>query len=215
MNKGMLLIAVISFLVYACDEADSSTVLDSSTECVDATCVTDNSLNDTIVAEVDSAYTEGLLYLREEEKLARDVYMFLYDKWGTKVFNNIMQSEQKHTDAVLSLLDLYGIDDIVGDNPPGVFENEELQALYNSLIERGEMSEVEALKVGALIEEVDIIDLAHEMEHLTDETIYTVYNNLLNGSYNHLNAFVRNLGQRGVDYSPQLLSDEAYSQIVN
>ena len=44
-----------------------------------------------------------LMYMREEEKLARDVYATLYEKWGTRIFNNIRVSEQRHMDAVKAL----------------------------------------------------------------------------------------------------------------
>ena len=62
-----------------------------------------------------------LTYMREEEKLARDVYIFLYDKWGSQIFNNISVSEQTHMDAIKTLLDRYGIPDPVADKGPGVF----------------------------------------------------------------------------------------------
>ena len=54
---------------------------------------------------------ESLLYMREEEKLARDVYLTMYVKWKTHVFSNIADSEQMHTLAVKSLLDAYGLYD--------------------------------------------------------------------------------------------------------
>ena len=52
----------------------------------------------------------GLVLMREEEKMAHDVYSFLYDKWNIMIFNNIASSEQTHTNAVLELLDKYDID---------------------------------------------------------------------------------------------------------
>lgn len=71
-----------------------------------------------------------LLQLREEEKLARDVYLTLHAKWGNDIFEKISASEQKHMDKVKGLLDGFGIADPVTDDSVGVFVNTELAALY-------------------------------------------------------------------------------------
>ena len=71
---------------------------------------------------------EALLFMREEEKLARDVYLAMYEVWGTPIFSNIAGSEQAHMDAVAYLLEAYGLEDPVAGNPNGIFENDELQA---------------------------------------------------------------------------------------
>ena len=56
---------------------------------------------------------DSLIHMREEEKLAQDVYLTLYDTWGKNIFQNIAQSEATHTDAVANLLKQFGIDDPV------------------------------------------------------------------------------------------------------
>ena len=48
--------------------------------------------------------------MREEEKLARDVYVALGDRWGLRVFENIARAEQRHMDAVVAQLDREGVD---------------------------------------------------------------------------------------------------------
>jgi hypothetical protein len=132
--------------------------------------------------------TNWLTYMREEEKLARDVYLFLGKMWGSRVFTSIAASEQTHMDAIKKLLDKYGIaDPALGQ---GEFTNDKLQDLYDSLIERGRISLFEAFKVGVIIEETDIDDLNKGIlasEAHTD--IVKVYNNLLEGSLRHLDAF--------------------------
>ena len=154
--------------------------------------------------------------MREEEKLARDVYMDLYSKWGRRVFDNISESEQQHTDAIKTLLDKYKIDDPVKVDSIGIFQNEVLQNLYTSLTEQGSTSLIEALKVGALIEEIDILDIQKELdEHVGNQDITFVYQNLMRGSRNHLRSFVRNLSRQGVEYVPQKLSAEQYLEIIN
>ena len=173
-------------------------------------------INDIQYEDLSPEEADGLIFMREEEKLARDVYNTLFDKWGKRVFNNISQSEQTHTDAIKSLINKYELEDPVADDIPGSFLNEDLQNLYDTLIARGDSSLVDALLVGALVEEVDIIDIQKEIdEHVDNEDIAFVYDNLINGSYNHLRAFVKNLSRQGTSYEPQLLSEEVYNGIIN
>jgi len=129
----------------------------------------------------------GLLFMREEEKLARDVYLVLLDKWGLRVFENIAASEQRHMDAVLYLLGKYGLDDPV--LAPGFFQNTDLQDLYDDLVAKGEKSIVDAIDVGILIEETDIEDIEDLIGQTDKKDIIQVYTNLLDGSYSHLEAF--------------------------
>ncbi len=158
---------------------------------------------------------EGLTYMREEEKLARDVYLTLYDTWGEAVFSNIARSEQQHTDAVKYLLDLYDVPDPVVDDSVGLFTNPDLQALYEQLVEQGQQSLEAALQVGATIEEIDILDLEAWMEKTDNANILTVFQNLERGSDNHLRAFVGQLEAiSGETYEPQYLSQEQYDEII-
>jgi hypothetical protein len=156
------------------------------------------------VQAVDLTATEKywLTYMREEEKLARDVYLFLYDKWNSRIFTNISASEQTHMDAIKTLLVRYGIPDPAADKGQGEFTNQELQDLYNDLIQQGSISLVEALKVGVFIEETDISDLNEGIASTRRKDIKTVYSNLLQGSLNHLKAFVSNLANNGIIYEP-------------
>ena len=173
-------------------------------------------INDLAYEEVSPEEANGLIFMREEEKLARDTYNTLFAKWGTRVFNNIAQSEQRHTDAIKLLLDKYELEDPVKNDTQGVFVNQDLQNLYNTLIAKGDSSLVDALLVGALIEEVDILDIQKELdEHVDNEDIALVYDNLLNGSYNHLRAFVKNLSRQGITYEPKLIPLDMYNSIVN
>ena len=137
-----------------------------------------------------------LTYLREEEKLARDVYLYLYDIWGSRIFKNISMSEQTHLDAIKTLLERYGIEDPAADKGPGVFANQDLQSLYNELIKDGSVSLVDALEVGVFIEETDIDDLNAGIASTTHKDLKTVYSNLLQGSFSHLEAFKSNLARQ-------------------
>lgn len=165
--------------------------------------------------ELSESERAGLIFMREEEKLAYDVYAFLYEKWGKKTFSNIASSELTHTNSVKTLLNYYQIEDPAQESELGLFSNETLQTLYTQLTEKGSQSLIEALKVGALIEEIDIIDLEKYIEETQNENIRLVYENLMRGSRNHLRAYVRNLEKEGVSYSPEQLSTEAYNKIIN
>jgi hypothetical protein len=142
-----------------------------------------------------AAETYWLTYMREVEKLARDVYIVQYDSWGSWVFSNISVSEQRHMDAIKNLLDRYGVPDPVGGNGLGVFTNPDIQSLYDDLIFQGSLSLVNALEVGVIIEETDIDDLYAALKSTKRRDIKKVYNNLLQASFNHLDAFNTNLAR--------------------
>jgi hypothetical protein len=145
-------------------------------------------------AALSETEISGLLLMREEEKLARDVYIYLSDIWGQRIFSNISGSEQTHMDQVALLLEAYELEDPVrNESEHGVFTNDVLAGLYRELTTRGEESLVEALAVGKAIEVLDIDDLEKLMSETDEQAILMVYENLLNGSRNHLNAFERQL----------------------
>ncbi|NHN26265.1 DUF2202 domain-containing protein [Flavobacterium jejuense] len=133
-------------------------------------------------------------FMLEEEKVAFDVYTFLGEKWNLQVFANIKRSEAKHMGAMKGLLERNTISYQISSES-GVFFNEELKIMYNNLIAKGSLSVIDALEVGKAIEEKDIEDLQVAISHSNDSYTKQVYTNLLNASYNHLNAFNRNLSR--------------------
>ena len=213
LNKILILPILLSSLLVSNCSSSSNTEINTDNE---NQSVSGININDLAYEELSPEETAGLIFMREEEKLARDVYNTLYAKWGIRVFNNIAQSEQRHTDAIKSLIEKYELDDPAENDTPGEFVNEDLQNLYDTYVIRGDSTLVEALMVGVLIEEMDIIDIQKEIdEHVDNEDIAIVYDNLINGSYNHLRAFVRNLSRQGIEYEPTLLTIEVYDSIVN
>jgi len=174
---------------------------------------TGTSVLDIPASDLSPEESASLLFMREEEKLARDVYNALYTFWGQPTFQNIAPSEQAHMDEIKLLLDRYSLADPALE--PGSFSDPNLQALYDQLVAQGSISLVEALKVGAAIEEIDILDLEERLVSTDNADIQQVFNNLMMGSYNHLNAFVSVLSmQTGETYQPQYLSAETYAAIV-
>ncbi|MDN5341146.1 MAG: hypothetical protein PWP28_21 [Oceanotoga sp.] len=155
----------------------------------------------------------AILLMREEEKLARDVYDYFANLYNSKIFYNISNSEQKHTDSVKNIIEKYNLEDPF-INSAGVFENEELQNIYNDLIEKGSNSYIDALKIGAMIEELDIKDIRDSLNYIDNEDIIFVFNNLEKGSVNHLNSFMKNIEKLNSQYSPIYLSEDEFYKLI-
>lgn len=163
---------------------------------------------------LSDAEASALLFMREEEKLAKDIYTAMETRYALRPFTNIKKSEQHHMDAVRFLIDRYQLADPVGVNGIGVFVDSSLQDLYNTLLAKGNVSAIEALTAAAMIEEVDIADLHHHTLAADNQDILYVFERLTMGSRNHLRAFVKNLSSRGVVYVPRYLSQEEYNTII-
>jgi len=184
------------------DAADEST-----TDLADAATIESAVLTDDEVA--------GLLWMREEEQLAHDVYVALGDLWGLRIFENIAASERSHIDAVTTLLDRYDIEDPASGNEPGTFTEPAIQELYDELVADGTVSLEAALAVGALIEELDITDLRSRAAATDVAAIDAVYADLERASRNHLRAFTSQLEMRGVEYEPTELDQAAFDAVVS
>lgn len=157
----------------------------------------------------------SLAFLREEEKLAMDVYITLYNKWGVKIFDNISKSENTHMSLVLSLLTKYDLPDPVGSNTVGIFKNTNLQALYNQLVLEGNKSPLNAYIVGATIEDLDLFDLKTALLKIDNQDIRYVFDMLAKGSRNHMRSFYKNIINAGGSYSPQYITRDEFSAIIN
>lgn len=177
--------------------------------------VLSNFLNEATAAELSEEEVNGIKFMMEEEKLARDVYIRLYEKWNQQTFKNISESEETHIGAVRSLTEKYGIDIDFYNDEVGEFTDEKLLGLYIDLVAQGEESLIGALKVGALIEEIDILDLEEYVGQTKNNDISLVYDNLIRGSRNHLRSFVRTMSRQGQNYKPQLLGNSSYDEIIN
>ena len=165
-------------------------------------------------ANLSAAEQQTLSFMREEEKLARDVYQVLYKTYPLRPFANIAAAEQQHMDALKHLVQRYQILDPVKTEQVGQFTDNSLTQLYQALIQRGQGSEIAALQVGALIEETDIQDLRKALANTQTPLLKQTYQNLLEGSYRHLQAFVRQLKQRQQTYQAQVLTSAELKQIL-
>ena len=139
------------------------------------------------IATADATESQ-LVYLIEEEKLAHDVYTAMFDLWGSRVFGNILKSEETHQSQVLTVMNTRDIAD-PRKTQLGVFVNSDLQDLYNQLIAKGSKSALDAYEVGVAIEELDIDDLTKMLATAKDADVIAMMENLRKGSENHLRAF--------------------------
>lgn len=182
------LVLVLSFVFIGCNNESNILSTDEPTslqKSIDNSLVTTEAGYDLSQEEID-----GLIHMRLEEKLARDVYTTLGNTWNYKVFLNIKVSEQAHMEAVKRLLVKYGIDDPITNDEVGVFPDPQFQALYDQYVLQGNISDYEAFLVGKTIEELDIADLQNQLTNVVDNPdIIRVYQNLKTASESHLAAF--------------------------
>lgn len=186
----------------------------SAAVCVAATAPLFSGSAQAATVPLSAAEIADLLFSREEEKMARDVYITLYNTWRHSTFSNISRSEQQHMDTMLKKLNLYNIPD-PAQAAVGAFTNQDLQKMYIDLVATGSKSLIDAFKVGCTIEEVDIIDLQKAIDHATHKDLDNSYLNLMEGSKSHLRAFVSALNSQGVTYAPQYLSVDLYNAIID
>lgn len=188
---------------------------------------------------LDSNEQAHLEFMCEEEKLARDVYITLGSKHpNSRVFGNIDDSEERHKCAVADMLKKYGVPNPSTNDNVGVFSGEDygwyFTEKYNALVEQGSASELDALYVGAFIEELDMLDINQcpkvivETDNGIDDVsecgkIYTtksdiqrLYGFLLGGSENHLRAYVLNIEKQigEGNYKAQVLPQDQVDTIL-
>jgi hypothetical protein len=197
-STTLSLITVFSFSIFNACSSDS-----------------DNSLEEKVnqISTIKTTDKEALLFMLEEEKLARDTYEYLDDLWSINQFSNIKKSEQNHMDAVANLLDKNDISYTI--LPYGEFTNDKLQKLYDQFKTEGVKSKSLALQIGATIEDLDIVDLKQFISETTNLAIIEVFNSLMCGSQNHLRSFVKGINNNGDLYTPKYLNQEEYTSIIS
>lgn len=146
--------------------------------------------------ELSDAEHDTLLLMADEERMARDLYIALGEKYpDANQFENIAASEQRHYDATLRLLEAYDLDK--PSETPGEYQNEEVQDLYDGWLAEGSRSVEAAYQVGVELETLDIADLKEAIEESDNDDLDQVYGHLLTGSEHHLAAF-----EAGSDWVP-------------
>jgi hypothetical protein len=214
MRRAFLLGAALTLLVVPLVAADQNQDPNGETERNRNRCSLAGFLPGLPSGDLDEEEAIDLTFMREEEKLARDVYLSFYEDYETKIFRQIARAEKTHMRAVLYHLRKYELEDPAAGYPIGVFSNPDLQELYYQLVNTGSDGIGSALWVGARVEEIDISDLYAALERTDNEDLATLYQNLLKGSRNHLRAFHKKLTRLGIVYTPDYISQELYDEIV-
>ncbi len=167
------------------------------------------------LAALSTEEAASLVFMRQEEQLAHDVYIVSASLWASPIFANIAASESTHSAAVKALIDRYQLADPLAGLPSGRFASSVFQTLYDTLAAASRVSLRDALKVGLQIEELDIRDITVQKTGIDNADILMVYDNLLRGSRNHLRAFWKVLTQQGGTYVPQTISQAEFDAIVS
>ena len=165
------------------------------------------------VATLSSREKEGLIFIWEEEKVARDLYASLYEKNNLTIFLDLVRSEQSHMDQAKAIIEQYGLS-TPGEDKPGIFQNQTMQEIHDELLTEGLQSDQDALKVAATFEEISIMDLEKELAATETEDIRMVYQGLLAGSRKHLRSYVAELHDQGIEYAPRYLDKARFEEIV-
>lgn len=216
LNTGrfFLLATVLGFTVMSCNKDDAPAGNGNNNGNINMVNL-QAQINSLPSEPLSAAELSSLSFMREEEKLARDVYITLYNKWGVNIFTNISGSEQTHMDAILMLLNKYSLPDPAGSNTVGVFNNTALQNLYTQLVARGSTSILDAYVVGATIEDLDIFDLKNALLSNDNQDIKLVFDMLTKGSRNHLRSFYKNILNASGTYTPQYITQAEFDAIIS
>lgn len=166
-----------------------------------------------LTASLSSREKQGLLFIWEEEKAARDLYTSLYERNNLSIFMDLVRSEQSHMDQAKAVIDQYGLA-IPEKDEPGIFQNQTLQGVHDELLAEGLQSDEAALKVAATFEEISIMDLEKELNATETENIRVVYQGLLAGSRKHLRSYVSDLHDQGIEYVPRYLEKSEFEEMV-
>ena len=156
----------------------------------------------------------GLLFMTEEERMARDLYAAFFERWNLPVFESISRSETQHLATLVALADRYGAEAAVSELPPGEYASSDLQTLYDSLLAQGSTSIAGALAVAAEVEEIDIVDLERFIAASDNDDLRIIYQNLTKGSRNHLRSFVAQLERLDETYTAQHLDTAYFERIL-
>lgn len=208
---AIVAVAITSLAITPPAEAQRRSAMQVGPKCAGGVGALFNEIEPVALFDFEEA---AVLSMWEEEKLARDVYLALADTWQLPIFSNIARAEQNHMDLVWKLIETYGIVHSFTDDTPGIFVDDTVTQLFSDLVARGGISLVEALLVGAEIEDMDLFDLYEILEATDNDHLELVFHNLAKGSRNHLRAFVRALTAQGEIYTPSFLDPDTYEAIL-
>jgi hypothetical protein len=170
-----------------------------------------------IYSQLSDAEVNGILSLREEEKVAYDVYTVMFEKYESKVFKKIAENEKEHMNKIKELIDQFNLTDPIAgtEDQKGVFSNKKMQTMYDEMILGGNYGLLDALRAAARFEETDIVDLRKYLSSASDQSVINIYLNLESGSQDHLRSLVKYIEDEGISYKPSYLSKEDFDKIMS
>ncbi len=172
-------------------------------------------VDDLPIEELSDIEMSTILTMREEEKMAQDLYTAFYQKWGIDIFRKVLKSENQHFDVIGRLLERYNLQDPTEGLSIGEFNNSDIADLYNRLLNTGLSSREDAVQVAMLIEDLDINDLNNAINDSDNNDLRKVYSNLKRASENHMRIFAGEMEDMGMSYNPQHISNDEYKSILN
>lgn len=200
-NTGVADSETISLLRVSA-EGNSSFVMDNICPVLDTT-------NPLTADEIEFLYA-----LREDEKISRDLNVAFSALYPTAVqFVKISTAEATHIATLEKLFDYYEIE-YPALSPNGVFTDEYRQNRYNELLAKGNTLE-NAYKAIAYLEEENIISYNTVLGNISNPNIEIIVSNLLRSSSNHLRAIISQIIALGETYTPTLLDDATYQEIIS
>ena len=158
------------------------------------------------------AWEIDLLTLAKAEKLAYDLYNELKVLYpNNPVFDHTASSELRHWTRISDLIATYdNLDDPTRDDggtayDPGVFDDaaDDFTTFYNTLIAGAGTDVLTALKVGYVVEALEILKVDVAVQSATAADIseaLAVYNCLVNAEPHHLKSYNWNLLKLGLTY---------------
>ncbi len=181
---------------------------------IDSKRVADLNISTLPISELSNDTLETINYMLNEEKLAHDLYISLYELYPNlfQLQNIAERSETKHENLVSQLADKYGVEND-SNLSVGEFGLSEINGLYDTLYDLGKNSAVDALKVGCMVEVTDINDLDTDIAIAQEDgalDVLTVFTSLRDGSYNHYWAFNKALINQGIEEGCRSAGEEYY-----
>ena len=158
---------------------------------------------------------QGLMFLREEEKVITDFYTTIRNTWDNLILENLGSSEKTHFNATVILVNKYSLIDPIDQFGVGEFPNAGMQAYYDYLISEGNKSVEDTYKMASLAGEANIVSLKNQLSRITNNQDFRLlYNNLMATSRNHLRITVNHFERLGGTYVPRILNEMDFREIM-
>jgi len=164
---------------------------------------------------LDTYMAWQLMYLHDQEKLARDINRTFYYTWGKPIFASIAESEQRHMNVLRAILDYYYLSALVETDEVGVFGAHHHTEAFTDLVNQGEVSLTEAYRAVGYLEEWDIREIRGSIEFTQDQALIDTFSNLLAGARNHLRVFAARSNSLGYAYQAQMLKQSEVDDICS